>query len=173
MMLVTRNRDREAGLTLVELMVALMLSAIVGMMLVTWMTSAMRSANLHRDDDMAVQSLRESQERLTRELRSATGLINASDTSLTIWIDEDWDGEIDAGETVTWEVTDDGRLVRSTDDGDEWVLMHGLVPASSGFTLDGATVEDTRVVTIVLVASVGDGTGTRSAESQIFLRNAP
>jgi prepilin-type N-terminal cleavage/methylation domain-containing protein len=162
----------DRGMTLVELLVAMLLAAFVAGAVVTWMMSAVRAADHHRDDDRAVQDLRQAKERLTRELRMAAELQGASAGTVVVWIDDNSNGEIDAGEVVTWGITEDGELVRSTDAGDQWVVMRNLVPADSGFTFDAGSVEDIRTIGVVLVTSVERGGAARSMTTQIFLRNA-
>lgn len=172
-----RSRARllrgEGGLTLVELMVSMLLMSFIATALVTGMTTAMRSANLHRDDDRAVQDLRHAKERLTREVRAITELTAASSSSLTFWLDEDTDATPDVGETITWEITTGGSLVRSTDAGDSASVVTNLVGGSSGFTFDSTEVSEMRRISIELTAAVGDSDGTRSIQTEIFLRNAP
>lgn len=163
----------DGGVTLVEMLVVLLIGGIVATALLAWMTSAVRSANLHRDDDRAVQDLREAHERLTREVRTSSQLLDGSSTELTMWIDLDWDGTIGEGEVVTWSVTGGGSLVRSTDAGDEWEVITGLAPELSGFTLDAGTAAQSRVVGIGLAAFVGESDNVRTMNGQVFLRNAP
>lgn len=163
----------ERGVTLVELMVSMLLVAFVSAAVVTGMTSAMRSANLHRDDDRAVQDLRLAKERLTRELRTAAELQAATASSITVWIDSDADGTEDPGEVVTWEITADGSLLRSTDTSPASAVVINLVAAESGFVFDAASIAETRLITVVLVVRVGTSDGTRSMQTQILLRNAP
>lgn len=173
----TRQRLRrpggDDGVTLVELMVSMLLMAFIATALVTGMTTAMRSASLHRDDDKAVQDLRHAKERLTRELRAITELTAASASSVTFWLDEDADGAADLGETITWEITDAGSLVRSTDAGASTPVVSNLVVSSSGFTFDAETVAEVRRIGVELTTSVGDSDGSRSIQTEIFLRNAP
>ncbi|MEX2323224.1 MAG: prepilin-type N-terminal cleavage/methylation domain-containing protein [Acidimicrobiia bacterium] len=163
----------EGGMTLVELMVSMLLMSFIATALVAGMTTAMRSANLHRDDDRAVQDLRHAKERLTRELRAITELTGASASSVTFWLDEDADGIVDLGETITWEITTGGSLVRSTNAGASSSVVSNLVAGSSGFTFDAAAVGEIRRIGIELTAAVGSSDGTRSIQTEIFLRNAP
>ena len=162
----------DDGLTLVELLVSMMLMAFIATALVTGMSTAMRSADLHRDDDRAVQDLRHAKERLTRELRAITELTGASASSVAFWLDEDANGAADLGETITWEITTGGSLVRSTDAGASTPVVSNLVAGSSGFAFDAVEVSEIRRISIELTAAVGSSDGTRSIQTEIFLRNA-
>jgi prepilin-type N-terminal cleavage/methylation domain-containing protein len=162
----------DDGVTIVELMVSMLIASIVAVVFVTWMSSAVTTANLHRDDDRAVQDLRQAKDRLTRELRMADELLLADRLAVTMWVDENADGVVDSGEIITWTFTGGGELVRSTDAGDSFVVMREVVVAESGFTFDSATLADIRTVSMVLVAFVGEIGGTREIATQIYLRNA-
>ena len=163
----------DRGVTLVELMVSMLLVAFVSAAVVSGMTSAMRSANLHREDDQAVQDLRIAKERLTRELRTAAELQAASASSITVWIDADATGDEDPGEVVTWEITSVGSLTRSTDTAAASAVVVNLDATESLFAFDAESVDEIRLITVVLVARVGSSDGTRSMQTQILLRNAP
>jgi type II secretory pathway pseudopilin PulG len=160
-------------MTLIELMVSMLLMSLIATALVTGVATAMRSANLHRDDDRAVQDLRHAKERLTRELRAITELTAASASSVTFWLDADADSVADVGETITWEITTGGSLVRSTDAGASSSIVSNLVAASSGFTFDTTAVAEIRRISVDLTAAVGSSDGSRSIQTEIFLRNAP
>jgi type II secretory pathway pseudopilin PulG len=162
----------EAGVSLIELLVGMMIAAAVGAAVVTWMSSAATTVTIHREDDRAVQDLRHAKDRLTREVRMAAQLLAAAPDELTLWVDDDSDGSLDPGETVTWAIEAGGDLVRSTDAGDTWVVMSHLVAEESGFTFDAESVAEIRTVGITLVASSGQAGATRSISTQIFVRNA-
>lgn len=170
-----RRRGRlhaDDGVTLIELMVSMLIASLVAVVFVTWMSSAVTTANLHRDDDRAVQDLRLAKDRLTRELRMADGLLVAEALLVTMWVDENSDGVVDIGEVITWTITGGGELVRSTDAGDSFVVMREVVVVESGFTFDSAVVVDIERVNMVLVVFVGEIGGTRELTTQIYLRNA-
>jgi type II secretory pathway pseudopilin PulG len=165
----------EAGITLVELMVALMVTALLGAMVATWMTSVVRAVNLHRADDIAVQDLREAKDLLTRELRIASGVSAISSTSMTFWVDTDFSGTPDQGETVTWSIEPDGTLVRWTDAGGQasaLVILEHVVLAESTFEFDTGEASEVRRVGVTLVVTAGDADRTRSLSTEIFVRNA-
>jgi Tfp pilus assembly protein PilW len=175
-----RDHDRaagrsEAGITLVELMVAMMVTAILGAMVATWMTSAVRAVNLHRADDIAVQQLREAKDLLTRELRMASGVTAISPTSISFWVDADFSGTPEQGETITWVIETDGTLARSTDAAgavDPLIMIEHLVLGESFFEFDTEVASDVRRVGITLVVTAGEAGRTRSLSTEIFVRNA-
>jgi type II secretory pathway pseudopilin PulG len=165
----------EAGITLVELMVALMVTAILGAMVATWMTSAVRAVNLHRADDVAVQDLRQAKDLLTRELRVASGVSAISPTAITFWVDADFSGAPDEGETITWSIESDGTLARWTDAGGKasaLVILDHVVLGESIFEFDTDEASEVRRVAITLVVTAGDTDRTRSLSTEIFVRNA-
>jgi hypothetical protein len=51
--------------------------------------------------------------------------------------------------------------------------VSNLVAASSGFTFDTTAVAEIRRISVDLTAAVGSSDGTRSIQTEIFLRNAP
>lgn len=170
------GESRESGITLVELMVAMMITAILGAVVATWMTSAVKAANMHRDDDIAVQDLRQAKDLLTRELRSAAEVVTLSPTMITVWVDSDYSGAPDDGEIITWSIESDGTLVRWTDvDGGSAngvVVLDRVVVSLSGFDYDAPEAPDVRKVSVVLVVTAGSEHRTRSISTEIFIRNS-
>lgn len=78
--LAQRARDDHRGFTLVEMLVAVVLSAIVGGVLMTLMLAAQRSAtNTTAQNDINAEA-RDVLNRLSRDLRQATPLANAGTT---------------------------------------------------------------------------------------------
>lgn len=156
MRLARRFRTDQRGMTLTELAVAGLITAIVGLLIVAGIQTGMRSANLHRDDDRAVQDLRYAKDILTRELRMAADAEEGG-SWLTFTVD---------GEDIEWRITSTGELTRSVDSGAPAVVIIGLSVDESSFAISGNTV------TVKLVTEVPTSDGTRSLETQIFLRNA-
>jgi hypothetical protein len=50
--------------------------------------------------------------------------------------------------------------------------VSNLVAGSSGFAFDAVEVSEIRRISIELTAAVGSSDGTRSIQTEIFLRNA-
>lgn len=171
---IARLREGDGGVTLVELMVAMMITAILGAVVATWMTSAARAVTMHREDDRAVQDLRQAKDLLTREVRTAAVVTAISSTSLTFWVDANYNGEADDGETITWSI-EPGALVRSTDapgEAEPLVVLEHLVIAGSGFAYDAEVASEVRLVEVALVVSAGSPDRTRSLSTLIHLRNS-
>lgn len=180
-----RPRRQEAGLSLVELAVSMFVTMLVLALMGTWIVSANRMEAYQGEVTESLDQIRIAKDFLIRELRFANGLsTDAAKTNLhklTFWVDnrtQGTRGQPDAGigEWVTWELTSDGRLLRSTDKpGDPTVTQaRGLVYNSTGAPGSAFTYPDTTVVTIRLVADVlpSAGAGAETIETQVTLRNA-
>lgn len=175
--LVRRLWKDEAGFSLVEVMMSLVLTAILTATMVTWINSAGAAAALHRDDDVAVQDLRIAKERMTRELRMAQAVEEASMHRITVWVDEDDDDFPDAHEYITWSMASDGGLWRSTAASEGQLVISNLVYATSGFGFDNPSADEVSTITITLEASLppdenGEASGTRLITTQVHLRNS-
>ena len=170
----TRGTHPEAGVTLVELGVSMVITSLLAGLMVTWFSAGVGSENSHRSYDEALNDLRQVSDRLGREVRSAGYLTAASPESLTFWLDGNRNGVADAGETITWALSG-ATMLRSTDDGESSaVLATNLEPSGSGFTYDAEDPEDVSRVTITLVARAETRAGFDRLEhtDEIFLRNA-
>lgn len=171
-----RLRD-DSGTSVVELGMAMMVTAMMSIALVTWMSSAGASLALHREDDYVVQDLRIAKELIGRELRIAEAVVAAQAGSVTVWIDDDDDDFLDPGESITWRLVNDGTLRRSNDLGDEQIIASRLL-SGSRFGYDSPTAATVGQITVHLVAEVApkaDGAppGRREISIQIYLRNRP
>jgi type II secretory pathway component PulJ len=161
------------GASVIELTVALLVSAVVVAMMVTW-AGAMVAAETHNaSDDEATQALRVAKEELGKDIRRAEAVVTAGDRYLALLIDLDRDGEQDSGEQVSWVMSASGELLRADDAGGMRTVVEGLVYEASGFTYtSGASgIED---VYFRLVAEVTSQAGTeeRSIAAEIHIRNA-
>ncbi|MEX0825190.1 MAG: hypothetical protein WD184_00290 [Acidimicrobiia bacterium] len=159
----------DAGVSIVELGISMFITSLLAVGLVTWIASGAESVLVHESDDIAVQDLRVTKEVMSRELRRAAGLVGAESNSVTVWLDDDADLVVDAGEHVTWTFGSGGSLVRSTDDGESILIMDGLVVSESGFAFDDVDVDDITLIRLTLVAHVDDSQRTISTE--IHLRS--
>lgn len=159
----------DAGVSIVELGISMFITSLLAVGLVTWIASGAESVLVHEADDGAVQDLRATKELMSRELRRAAGLVGAESSSVTVWLDDDADLVVDAGEYVTWAIGSGGSLIRSTDGGESVVIMDGLVVAESGFAFDAADSDEITMIRLNLVAHFDDSQRTMSTE--IHLRN--
>jgi type II secretory pathway component PulJ len=168
-----RIRTDDRGLSVAELGVSLVITAIASVVMVAWVVAVTRTDQLHQADDNAMQQLRIAKEKITRDLRRAEALTVADPQQVTVWLDDDRDGAVDGGELVTWMVTQDGNLVRSTD------LEPGTTEVErlsyrTGFRFDATVPGDVETVGIELVALVESGGGLeeRVIQTDVYLRNS-
>jgi type II secretory pathway component PulJ len=168
-----RVRDDDRGLSVAELGVSLVITAIASVIMVSWVVAVTRTDRLHQADDEALQQLRIAKEKITRDLRRAEDLTVADPDQVTAWLDDDRDGVVDAGETVTWMVTENGDLVRSTDQ-ELGVTEATNLSYRTGFQYDAALPGDVETVAIELVVLVasGDRLEERAIQTDVYLRNS-
>jgi hypothetical protein len=122
-----------------------------------------------------MQSLRMAKSLIGRDLRNSEGVLAAETVSVTVWIDDDDDNHQDHGEAVTWTITDDGLLTRSTDDGEVVVHASNLAFGESRFGYDAPDLEDITEIGVQLVMTVvtdNGESGTRSIGIRIHVRNS-
>jgi hypothetical protein len=165
----------DSGTSIVELGVAMFVTALMSAAMVTWMHSAGAAISLHGGDDQAMQELRIAKSVIGRDLRSAESVLSAGTVSVTVWVDDDDDDFQDIGEAITWAVTEDGNLTRTTDGGEFGVLASNLVYGESYFGYDSPTLDDITEIGIQLMAhvvTVAGESGTRSIGVRIHVRNA-
>jgi len=163
----------EGGISLIELAVGMLVSALMSALMISWVFSVAAADDLHLADDEAVQDLRVAKDEITRDLRRAAAVLAADADSFTIWIDGDHDEVQLPEEIVTWEVDPGGTLIRSLGDGSSAVRLLLLSTADSGFAYDEASLAAIRSVEITLTVFVdaprGDD-GLRSLSTEISLR---
>jgi prepilin-type N-terminal cleavage/methylation domain-containing protein len=164
--------EGDAGVTLVELAVAMMISAMLSAVMVAWMTAGVNSERTHQSYDRALSDLRAVADQLSREVRGATRITDAGESSVSFWLDVDRDGATDSGEIVTWSI-DGPDMVRATDAGDAGILATTLSAADSGFTYDSDNPDEIKRVTITLgtVADNGSNHDLLQQSMDIYLRN--
>ncbi|MCW2671718.1 MAG: prepilin-type N-terminal cleavage/methylation protein [Frankiales bacterium] len=149
--LLVRHRERlgDAGVTLVELLVAMVLMGVVGGLVVTAFASSARSQVRLSDETQGLTDLQTVIERLGRDLREARGVeTSATQSQLTLWLDVNSDyAEQCTTERITWKLqaTGDGshfNVVRQVGDpsnpSSSSVVGHTLVD-NVAFSYDGAT----------------------------------
>ena len=165
----------DSGTSIVELGVAMFITALMAAAMVTWLHTAGAATDLHRADDQAVQDLRIAKSLIGRDLRNAESVLVAGTVSVTVWVDDDDDDFQDVGESITWAVTSEGQLTRSTDDGEFGVLASNLVYDESHFSYDSPNLAEITEIGIQIMArvdTVAGESGTRSIGLQIHVRNA-
>jgi hypothetical protein len=164
----------EKGISLIELAVAMFITAIMSSLMISWVFSIAAADDLHLADDEAVQGVRIAKDEITRELRRAAAVLAAEGNSLTIWLDDDRNEVQSAEEVVTWEIDDgSGTLTRTAGDGDASIRLARVSAAESGFTFDAENPGEVTSVGLTLAVFVdaprGDD-GVRSLTTEISLR---
>ena len=171
--LMKRLLRTEGGVSLIELAIAMFVSALMASLMLSWIFSIAAVDDLHLADDQAVQDLRLAKDEITRELRRATAVLAAETNSFTIWIDGDHDEVQLPEELVTWEIDPGGELIRTLGDGSSVVRLFSLSTADSGFVYDDVSLAAIRSVEItltVLVDAPRGEDGVRSLTTEISLR---
>jgi len=166
--------DSEAGITIVELSVGMVMTALLSTVMITWVVTGFNSDSTHRSYDHALEDLRNVSDQLSREVRAADYLTAAETASMTFWLDGNRDGAVDLGETVTWAIEAGGIVVRATDEGSPGaVIATYLSPTDSSFSYDAVIPGDVTRVTIDLVALVATSAGGDEVfhSTDVYLRN--
>lgn len=169
-----RRLARDAGTTVVELGVGMVITALLATVMVAWLAAGVGSESSHRSYDEALSDLRHVTDQLSRELRSASGLTSVADQSLSLWLDGDRDDVVDAGEVVTWQISG-SEVVRVTDGAASGaVVATNVSDTASLFSYDSDDPALVTRVTINLVALAQAGGGTAEIEHavDVYLRNA-
>lgn len=168
-----RTLDDDGGMSLVELGVSMVITSLLAVLMVTWLSAALQSENSHASYDEALADLRDVSDRLSREVRAAGYLITAEPYSLSFWLDGNRDGVVGAGESITWAI-EGSDMRRFTEDDSEDVVVATHLTTGSRFSYDNTTPGSVTRVTVDLVAGAETRAGidlvTHSAD--IYLRNA-
>jgi prepilin-type N-terminal cleavage/methylation domain-containing protein len=101
---------RDAGLTLIELLVTMVLMGVVGTLIVTAVAQSVRILTHTKDEGTGLSDAKVVMDRVARDIRQArsvecsppAGEEDYCKKNLTLWIDANSNYVRDAGETVTW-----------------------------------------------------------------------
>jgi prepilin-type N-terminal cleavage/methylation domain-containing protein len=168
----------ERGVTLVELLIVMAVSAIVVTVAYAGLDGATRTDDFTREDTEALVSLRTGMDRLERELRQArTVYDDSTSTTVRMWVDYDRDNQQDAVERVSWILAagDTGwELTRDTDAGSGDYFATGNLLSGSQFTYEPAPPDTTLVVVRLRADADPDvgSAGVRTLLTEVRLRNA-
>jgi type II secretory pathway pseudopilin PulG len=166
----------ERGITFVELMVAMAISAVVGSLLIAALSMVTGVDSFTREDSQALGELRTAAERFQKEMRQARKVYaDSTSTSAHFWVDYNRDNQQNLEEKLIWRqetVSGETRLVRTSEAGGSIIQAVDLVTGSM-FVYDPAP-EATTVVTITLTVDVSPGSAPsgRTVRTQVRLRNA-
>lgn len=165
----------ERGVTLIEVGLAGLLTAALGVMAVGWLSAGARSREYSEGQNTALGDIRVVRQELVRELRFARSVTSGTASSITFWVDNDRDAVVDTGETITWAITTGGALTRKVDSQTAIVRAQSLVHAASSFTYAPAAPPSATKVTIQLTVAPGgqlsQNVGQQVATESVTLRN--
>lgn len=172
-----RRRRDDRGISIAELVIAMMIFSLVGVMAVSGLSSSTRSIGQVDDEVQGLQDLRVVSERLSRDLRQARGIDASSNANqVTIWIDADADYKQTSSETITWKLLAGPNpglydVVRQDATGKKSIVGHSLV-SDIAFTYSPAPPK-TRVVSVDMTydAMPGRYAKLRKATFETRLRN--
>lgn len=144
-----QERVRDAGLTIIELMIGLVLTVILGAVVMSSALGTQRTTENAKTNSDLMGDVRLAMERLVRELRQAGTILDVTlpatagdPTAITFWADFDNDGakDIDAAdpEVLTYRYTPStGRVTLTVDDAaGNAVTTPILADDVTAFTLD-------------------------------------
>ena len=164
----------EAGMSLVELAIAMAGLALVSTAMVSIFVGTTRMDQVQAADDAAQEAMRDARGRLAKDVREARRFIAIGPAAFTVWLDDEWDGQMPGAEVVTWSVNSSGSLVRSVGDGAGRVEASGLSAANSRFTYDSTSAAQvTRAYVHLVVGVSGPEAGERTLDFEVSLRNVP
>ncbi len=104
----------DRGATLVELLVAMTLTAVIGGVVTVVTVDTWRTERVRAVADEQAAAARTATELLSRDLRDARAVLAASPSSVTVWDDRNTDYRRQPAETYTWAVDPAGRLCRTS-----------------------------------------------------------
>lgn len=180
-----RRGPRDAGLSLVELAISLFVTMVVLSLMGVWIVSANRMERYQGEVKEALDEIRTAKAMVVKELRFANGLSSdptkTNTHQVTFWVDSRTQGtpgqpDTGIGEWVTWQITSDGRLLRTTDKPGDPIVPQawGLVYNSAGAPGSAFTYPSAATVAIRLVADLdpSGGAAAEVIETSVTLRNA-
>jgi len=166
----------EEGITLTELLVAMVVATIVTAASIAWVGAVLRSDRNNQQTIETIDELRFAKTQLVRELRFAEEIYppGAGDDSISFYIDLDGSGESapipGEGEVITYEITAGGIFERSTDDPADPVvtIAEGLVAVDSSMVVSGTSVD----IVLAIDLDTSDSLPAHTIHTTIAARNA-
>jgi prepilin-type N-terminal cleavage/methylation domain-containing protein len=185
------RRARDAGVTLVELLITMTLLGVVSSLVVVGVQQSVRVLTRNDDENRGLQDAKIILDRLARDIRQARGVVcdgAGGDTycrqHLQLWIDTDSDYVKDPTEIITWKL-------ENNPDGEHFDVwrVQGVAPATPTqrrqasalivktlFSYDVGENVDPSPATLVTLkmeydAIVGRGTDIKQASVSVRLRN--
>ncbi len=171
----------ESGISIVEMMIALFITMIVGGLLTMAVLMVVRVERFTSEDSQSLGELRTATERFLKEVRQARKIYATSTgTRIHFWVDYDRDNQQDDDEQLFWELTTSGGATTLTRTSEADIAVDvpprtvaTRLAAGSPFTY-APPPPGTTVVRIVLTSvTVGSGgPAGRTVRSEVRLRNA-
>lgn len=185
-----RGLPDDRGLTLIELLVAMTVLGVVGMLVVVGMEQASRSYVRADDETQGLADAKTVMDRVARDIRESRGVICPQEPTaqnyspadpgcaahLQLWIDRDSDYVEDPDEVVVWQLQRNGEhfdVLRVAGNGNTHVVARSLI-VETLFRYDTADPEDATMVDLIMHydALIGVGVEMRTAATAARLRNA-
>lgn len=169
----------ESGATLVELAIAMVITVVIGLLLMTSLSTSSRAAAQVDDQQRGLADLQIVTERMSRDLRAARAVDDgASASQLTLWIDDNSDYRRQATESVTWRIPGDPdavqfdveRVAGDPEDADAWVAVIGESLVSQiafSYFADGVAVTPTAAQSVRVSMEYDAVVGAYSQEKQV------
>lgn len=154
----------DAGMTLIEVMVAMSLIGILGAVLVGAVRDNSRLNIITQDESQGLADVKKVVERLGRDVRSARSLNpGATESQLVLWVDLNSDYIKSDDEIVTWQLlkeSEDGvqyNVIRQTEGGEPTIQARTLVSDIAFCYWTGSAEPNQADCTGSLPASAGNG----------------
>jgi prepilin-type N-terminal cleavage/methylation domain-containing protein len=170
----------ERGMTLPEVLIAMVITSVVTTVLLMGMVTVYRGHNFTQQDSASLGALRTSLDRFEKEVRQARVMYNDStNKKVHVWVDYDRDNQQDPVEKILWQIEDLGsnraQLTRGTGVTAPVVVSRNLVfdAAAANFAYNAPIVEEATIISVQFVArAAGSLAGERTVTTRVRLRNA-
>lgn len=171
------SRRPDVGVTLIELLIVMFLTSILGTIVMFAMSGIYASQRTADTESTGLADVRTVNERLGRDLRDARGVYpGATESELEIWIDYDSDYIVDSAEIITWQLqqgcTDcHYQVLRSEQGGEPRVQARTLVsdiafcystsvatdpPTCTATPISSTLASSVKVVTVTVTYNAAD-----------------
>jgi type II secretory pathway pseudopilin PulG len=170
-----RPQGGDAGITLVELLVAMVILLIVGSVVASGLIATLHTQSGVDTDSQIQAGVQRAGEQLSRDLRDARSVITAAPATVTVWDDTNFDYVKQTGETVTWATdTSTGalRLCRSDDAGHKRCIPSSSKITSLSLAYHKLASGNVGSVDVTLTYQPPKTSSTRSQQWSVTLRNA-
>lgn len=173
------SEGRQAGYSLIELLVVMLILGVVGAAITTTTVSAFRTRTYQQQMADAQFEARLVFERVRQEVRAARRVESGTPDTVTFWLDEDFDGLQQPAELVTYQVVSTGEpgrfeVVRFDDAGGfaNATVLASVLRNNQPFTYTLAP-PDTRAVTMDFTYDVNTVNGPQALDvsATVRLRN--